>query len=78
MPLSAFCPCSAVGALQGTQQAAEQLIPEENKASRDSSLQQAGRMALKESTWALLSHDLPYAVQETPIDPYLGEKWQKG
>ena len=77
MPLSAALPRSAIGVLQGTQQAAEQLIPKEDKASRDSSLQQAGRKALEVSTRAFLSHDLPYAVQETPIHPYLGEKWRK-
>lgn len=71
MPLSAFLPCNAVGGLQGTQEAAEQLIPEEGKASGDSSLQQAGGEALKESTRALLSHDLPYAVQETAVHPHL-------
>lgn len=42
VPLSAFLPCNAIGSLQGAQEAAEQLIPEEGKASGDSSLQQAG------------------------------------
>lgn len=42
MPVSAFLPLGAVSVLQGTQQAAEQLIGEEDEASRDSSLQQAG------------------------------------
>lgn len=77
MSLSAFFPGSAVGALQGTQEAAEQLIPEEDEAGRDSSLQQAGRQALEESTRALLSHDLPYAVQETPVRPYLERNIEK-
>lgn len=42
MPLSAFLPLRAVCILQGTQQAAEQLISKEDETSRDSSLQQAG------------------------------------
>lgn len=73
MPLSASLPFGAVSILQGTQQAAEQLISKEDETSRDSSLQQAGWKALKESTRALLSHDLPYAVQETPVYPHLGK-----
>lgn len=70
--LSAFLP------LHGAQEATEQLVPKEDEAGGAGSLQQAGREALEESTWALLSHDLPHAVQETPIRPYLGEKWQQG
>ena len=42
MALSAFLPGDAVGVPQGTQQAAEQLVPKEDEAGRDSSLQQAG------------------------------------
>lgn len=41
-PLSALLPRSAAGVLQGAQQAAEQLVPEEDQASGDCSLQQAG------------------------------------
>lgn len=59
---SALLPLSAASVLQGIQQVAEELIPEEGEASRESSLQQAGGETLKQSNRPLLSHNLPSTV----------------